>query len=127
MNPRTRNIALFIPLILFSYGCAPVLFATAGAIGGYAASRDSVTIDLDKPWDRVWAACLEETKKQGVSKREDRANGRIDAKVQMADVVVTLKQLTPATVRVVVRARKNLLPQVEVAQRLGVAIARRVE
>ncbi len=107
-------------------GCAPVLLAFSGAVVGYAVSHDSVTVDLDRPWDRIWSACLEETKRQGRVKSEDRANGRIDARIQKTDVVVTLEQLTPSTVRVVIRARRNLLPQVEVAQHLGVGIARRV-
>ena len=106
-------------------GCAPVLLATAGVVVGYAVSRDSVTIDLDRPLDKIWAASLEETKQQGFLKREDRGRGRLDARIRDADVSVTLEQLTPSTVRLVIRARKHLLPQVEVAQRLGVAIARR--
>lgn len=113
-------------LLAFSLsGCAPVLLATAGVVAGYAVSRDSVTIDLDRPWDKVWAASLEETKRQGLLKREDRGRGLIDARIRETDVSVTLEQLTPSTVRLVIRARRHLLPQVEVAQRLGVAIARR--
>ena len=107
-------------------GCAPILLATAGAVVGYAVSRDSVTLDLDRPLDRVWSACLEETKHQGTVKKQDQARGRIDAHIRRTDVVVTVDALTPSTVRVVIRARKNLLPQVEIAQRLGVGIARRV-
>ncbi len=108
-------------------GCAPVLLATVGAVAGYAVSKDSVTIDLDRPWERVWASCLEETKRQGRIKREDRARGRIDARIKETDVVATLEQLTPSTVRVIIRARRNLLPKVEVAQRLGIGIAQRAE
>ncbi len=114
-------------LLVSCAGCAPILLATAGAVAGYAVSKDSVTIDLDRSWDRVWASCLEEAKHLGKIKREDRVKGRIDARINEADAVITLDQLTPATVRVVIRARKRLLPQVEVAQKLGIGIARRVE
>jgi len=109
-----------------SAGCAPVLLASMGAVAGYAVSRDSVTLDLDRPSNRVWAACLEEVKLQGRLKKEDRANGRLEAQIREVDVVVTLEQLTPSTVRVLIRARKNLLPKVDVAQRLSLGIARRV-
>lgn len=113
--------------LLFSHtGCAPILLASAGAIAGYAVSRDSVTLDFDRSWDTAWAASLEEVKRQGRLKKANRSEGRIDAQIRHTDVVVTLDQLTPATVRVVIRARKHLLPQVDVAQRLGVSIARRV-
>ena len=121
----TLSAAVLVNLLLA--GCAPLLLATAGAVGGYAVSRDSVTVDLDRPREQVWAAALEETKKQGRIKREDKVNGRIDAQIKEVDVVVTLEQLTPSTVRVVIRARKHLLPQVEVAQRLGIGIARRAQ
>ena len=87
---------------------------------------DSVTMDLDEPLDRVWRAALEELRSQGSLKRENANRRRLDARIQQADVVVTLKQLTSSTVRVVVRARKNLLPKVEVAQAVSVAILRRV-
>lgn len=103
-------------------GCAPLLITT-GAVGGYAVSKDSVTIDLDQSWDRIWEISLQETKRLGQIKRQDPENGRIDARIQKTDVVLTLQKLTPKTVRVVIHARKYLLPHVEMAQRLGVAIA----
>ncbi len=112
-------------LLVTNCGCAPILLTTAGVIVGYAVSRDSVTLDLDRPWDRIWEISLEETKHQGIVKREDRVKGRIDARIREADVTLSLEQLTPSTVRVVIRARKHLLPKVDVAQRLGVAVARR--
>lgn len=112
-------------LALALSGCAPVLIATAGAVGGYAVSRDSVTLDLDRPLERVWALCLEETQGQGTIKRQDRRRDRIEARIREADVVVTVERLTDSTVRVIIRARKHLLPQVETAQRLALGIARR--
>ena len=122
---HTRAVILGALLAIGLSGCAPIFLATAGAVVGYAVSRDSVTVDLDRPLDRVWSACLEESKHQGTVKRQDQARGRIDAHIRGVDVVVTVDSLTPSTVRVVIRARKNLLPQVDIAQRLGVAIARR--
>ena len=107
-------------------GCAPVLLA-AGAVAGYAVSRDSVLLDMDQPWDKVWSAAKQEVTETGQVKRENPKRGRLDARVEEADVVVVLKQLTPTTVRVVVRARKNLLPKVDVAQKLALGIQRRAE
>ncbi len=107
-------------------GCAPVLLAT-GVVVGYAVSRDSVLLDLDQPWDRAWSAAQQEVSEQGLVKRENPKRGRLDARVEEADVVIVLKQLTPSTVRVVVRARKNLLPKVDVAQKVALGIQRRVE
>ncbi len=119
------RMTLFVPVFFLS-GCAPVLLASAGIAAGYAVSRDSVTLDFDRQKEQVWKVCVEETQRQGMVKRVDPKSGRLDAQIQQASVVLTLEQLTPATVRVVIRARKNLLPKIEVAQRLALAIARRV-
>ena len=122
---------IYLPLLMLCWalpttsGCA-VLLVGGGAVAGYAASRDSVIMDLDEPLDRVWSAALEEIQSQGSLKRENAGRGRLDARIREADVVVTVRQLTSSTVRVVVRARKNLLPKVDVAQGVAVAILRRV-
>ena len=110
-----------------SAGCAPVLIGTAGAVAGYAVSRDSVIVDMDHPWDRAWGAARQELSERGQIKRENPKRGRLDARIEEADVVVALKQLTPSTVRVIVRARKNLLPKVDVAQRVALGIQKKVE
>ena len=121
-----RRFLFFLLCIPLISGCAPVLLAT-GAVAGYAISRDSVVMDLDRPWDRVWKAAQEEIKQQGSLKRENPKRGRLDARIQEADVVVVLKQLTPSTVRVIVRSRKNLLPKVDVSQKVALGIQRRIE
>ena len=115
-------LCAFLPL---GGGCAPVLIAT-GAVAGYAVSRDSVVMDLDKSWDDVWNAAQEEVGEQGQVKRENRERGRLDARIEETDVVVIIKQLTPSTVRVAVRARKYLLPKVDVAQRVALGIRERL-
>ena len=122
---RTHGILCLLAFLLS--GCAPVLLATVGAVAGYAGSKDSVTLDLDRPWNQVWKACLEQMNEEGRLKKTDQGNGRLDARVKETDVVLTLEQLTPSTVRVTIRARRHLLPRVEVAQHIGLGIARRIK
>jgi hypothetical protein len=112
-----------LPLLV---GCAPVLVA-AGAAVGYAASRDSVTVALDHPMEMVWEAVVEEVRLLGKVKREDPKRRRVEGRVEGADVVITLKPLTVSTVRAVVRARQNLLPRPDIAQRIGFGLVRRIE
>jgi hypothetical protein len=107
-------------------GCAPMLIAT-GAAAGYAISRDSMVMTLNNPWMHVWQAALEEAKSQGLIKWENMRAGKIAALVQDVDVAITLKQLTPSTIRVTVRARKHLLPKVDIAQQVGLGISRRLD
>jgi len=106
-------------------GC-PVVLVGAGAVGGYAVSRDRVDLTLERPYDQVWSACLEETKRMGLLRNVDEKVGRIEAVNQGAHLVVTLQRLTETTVKVTVRARKALLPKVELAQQLAARIAKRV-
>lgn len=118
--------ALGWAVLPLSAGCAPMLVA-AGAAAGYAASRDSVTLDLDGSPERVWEAATEEIRELGKIKREDLKQRRLDGQVEGADVVITLRPLTASTVRVAVRARRNLLPKPEIAQRIAFGIVRRTE
>jgi len=126
MKKRSLTLVLLSGLALVSYGCDPFWMA-AGAVAGYAASRDSVAMDLDHSWDHLWRVVLEESRSTGFVKRENSKRGRVDVRIQDSDVVITLKQLTPSTVRVVVRARKHLLPHAEVAQRVAVNILQRAK
>ena len=120
-----------IRLLLFCFflplcgGCAPFLIAT-GAVAGYAVSRDSVVMDLEQPREAVWDAAQQEANELGHVKRENPERGRLDARIEEADVVVVIKELTPSVVRVVVRARKHLLPKVDVAQKVALGIQKRL-
>lgn len=126
MKNRSFLYSGCVLLLVLTAGCAPVLIATGAAVG-YAVSRDSATLDLDHSREQVWNACVEEVKRFGEIKREDPQRGRLDARVEGTDVVLTLKQLTSSTLRVTIRARRTLLPKPEIAQRLGFSIQRRVE
>ena len=116
--------AAALALALGLSGCA-ALWAAGGAAAGYALTRDSLVFSVeDRAFRRVWETAAREAHRQGTVKAEDPGKGRLDARVQGADVVVTLEQLTVTTVRVTIRARKNLLPRRDVAEHLGLAILR---
>ena len=113
-----------LALALGASGCA-ALWVAGGTAAGYALTRDSMAFTVeDRSFSRVWEAAARETRRQGTVKAEDPGKGRLDARIEGADVVVTLEQLTVTTVRVTVRARKNLLPRRSVAEQLGLAILR---
>ena len=52
--------------------------------------------------------------------------GRIEATTQGTHLVVTLERLTETTVKVIIKARKHMLPQIEIAQRLATRLAKRL-
>lgn len=116
--------AAALALAFGASGCA-ALWVAGGAAAGYALTRDSMAFSVeDRAFRRVWEAAAREARRRGTVKAEDPGKGRLDARIEGADVVVTLEQLTVTTVRVTVRARKNLLPRRGVAEQLGLAILR---
>lgn len=97
-------------------GCAVALLG-AGAAGGYAIGKDSVTSHLDLSQGRVYRQALAVAKQMGQVKVEDAVHGLIRATINAATVTITVKPLTKKTVELTVKARDRfLLPKVAVAQ-----------
>ena len=116
---------LWATVWLSTTGCAAVVLG-AGAVAGYAVSRDHVELMVERPFDQVWLAALEETKRAGLLKDVNKDTGRIEAVSQGTHITVTLEPVSETTIKVLVRARKHLLPTIEVAQRLATRLARRL-
>lgn len=106
-------------------GCAVALIGV-GAVAGYAVSRDHAELTVERPYDQVWEVCVDEMKRVGLLQQADRKSGRLDAINQGTHVSVSLQRMTELSVKIIVKARKNLLPKVEVAQTLATRLARRL-
>ena len=116
MRLQRLQIVLLTVFSLGISGCA-LLLVGAGAVGGYAISRDSVRNVFDVPQDRVYEKSLAVAKSMGMVKLEDHFHGIIKADIQDANVTITVKQLTKKTVELMVRGRSHFfLPKVDVAQ-----------
>ncbi|MBI4314062.1 MAG: hypothetical protein HY594_04520 [Candidatus Omnitrophica bacterium] len=107
-------------------GCAAAAVLGAGAVAGYAVSRDHVEMMVERPYPQVWAAVLDETKRFALLKETYPAQGLIEANAQGTHLVITVAKETELTVKVVIKARRNLLPKIDVAQRLATRIAKRI-
>ena len=117
MGSKKSLIAVLIGLCLGGSGCA-LLLVSAGAAGGYAMSKDSVKNHYDLSQDRVFRAALVATKELGQISEEDSAHGIIRAKVGETSVTITVKPITKKTVELKVKARKTLMPDIEIAQQV---------
>lgn len=118
--------AVVLGLLMTAVGCAPILIG-AGAIGGYAISKDSVTNSYDLSFDHVYQVSREVVEKVGLITQEDAKRGLIKATVPGANVSVTLKRLTARTVQLKVKARNDVfLPKIEVAQSIYNQIAEKL-
>ena len=118
MRSRIGWAGMFLVSTLVFSGCAALLIG-AGAVGGYAVGRDSVVANLEKSKEAVYRKSLEVANKAGQVTLEDAKRGLIELTTPEAvKVRITLKQLTSRTVELRVKARKNMLPKVDVAQDL---------
>ena len=121
---RTKILFLSIPFLAFYLcGCVPLIIGgAAGALGAYAASKDTIQGDTDKMYDSVWYAASEVARSYGIIKQEDQASGYIALERESAKIYIQLIRLTQATTRLKVSARKHHLPDLTLAQDLFVRI-----
>ncbi|MBI4355307.1 MAG: DUF3568 family protein [Candidatus Omnitrophica bacterium] len=98
-------------------GCA-VLLLGLGAAGGYAIGKDTVRNDFEKNFGTVYRAGLLTARQMGQVTIEDERHGKIEATVEESKVWIRVEQNTPTTVRLKVKARKNLLPNIDLAQQV---------
>ena len=102
--------------LAMSAGCAPLLVG-AGALGGYAISKDSVRNQFELPRERIYARSLEVAKQMGFVVSEDAAHGAIEVRIQDTNVHITVTPVTKQSVELKVKARNKLLmPEIDIAQ-----------
>ena len=113
---------LFLPLL--ATGCAPILIGGAAAASAIVVSQDFATTSIDVSYRRAWSAANDELKRIGQVDRSFQKLGEINATVEGSRVKVKISRLTEKTVDIKVSARKNLLPNTELAQIILASIIR---
>lgn len=109
--------------ILNLSACAPLIVGAAvGAVGGYAASRDTIQGDSDKPYESLWNAAVRVAQIRGKIRREDAYAGTIQSDAESSLVWIRLIRLTHSTTRIRISARKYHFPNLALAQDLYVKI-----
>ena len=118
MRGQTRSwIIATLLLACITGGCA-VLLLGLGVAGGYAISKDTVRNDFEQSFGTVFRASVIVAQQQGLVTLEDEKRGRIEATIEESTVWIKVEQNTPKTVRLKVTARKNLLPNIDLAQKV---------
>ena len=122
---RHLFIAVLFSLVLS--GCAAVLVG-AGAAGGYAIGPDYVQGETDKDFSGIYNSALDVAGIMGViqSKYSSPAVGKIRAKVENSSLEISIERLTRHTLRLKVKSRKNLMPNIALAQKVYNNILQRV-
>ncbi|MFC1709701.1 DUF3568 family protein [Candidatus Omnitrophota bacterium] len=106
--------------LLFS-GCIFII-AGVGALGGYAISKDTIQGETDKTFANTWNSSLDVLNIMGLVHTEYKSKGKMEAKVGSSDVKVTIEEVTANSTRLRVSARKYLLPDIGLAQKIYIKI-----
>ena len=108
-----------VGLVLVLSGCAAMLVG-AGAAGGYAIGPDYIQGETDKDFSGIYNSALDVVEIMGViqSKYSSASVGKIRAKVENSSLEISVERLTRHTVRLKVKSRKNLMPNIALAQKV---------
>ncbi len=113
---RGMAVGLLAVASLGLSGC-PVLLLGAGVAGGYAISEDSVRNQFEMTKPDLYARSRAVAQELGLITAEDSRGGIIRAKIQDANVTISVKPLTRKSVELKVKARNSfMMPEVDVAQ-----------
>ncbi|MDD5085709.1 MAG: DUF3568 family protein [Candidatus Omnitrophica bacterium] len=116
MKNITRGMAIAL-VLLMSSGCAAVLIG-GGIAGGIAVSKDTAEIVKDTSCNKAWDVTHKTLDEMGVINLEDKKAGKIEANVKDSKITAQVTQLTPKSVKVTVKARKNMFPNVDLAMEI---------
>ncbi len=122
-----RQLVIVALFSLFLSGCAVVLVG-AGAAGGYAIGPDYVQGETDKDFSGIYNSALDIAGIMGIiqSKYSSPTVGKIRAKVENSSLEISMERLTRHTLRLKVKSRKNLMPNIALAQKVYNNILQRV-
>lgn len=127
---RKKNIFLLFAVgafCLLSSGCIYVIAGGVGALGGYAISPDTVEGESEASYDTAWDSAVEVLEIMGTVSSKDYKAGTIDATVDGSKVSMDISQISSSDVRLRVKARKNMLPNIKVAQDVFVKVKKKIK
>ena len=99
----------------------------AGAVGGYAASRDTFEGVSAKGQDEIWDAATHVLSIMGEVKDSDRKNGSISAIVSGVNVSVNVVPVSLTATKLRIKARKSIFPRIATAQDVYTKIMHQLE
>lgn len=107
----------FIIVFLLS-GCAAAVLMGTGVAGGYAIGRDYVQGEAEHKYERVYNSALSVVGSMGIidSQFSNPSMAKIKARVENSSLEVNINRITRSSLRLRVKSRKNLMPNIELAQ-----------
>ena len=114
-------------LCVFSSGCVFVVVGAAGAVGGYAVTRDTFEGVSSKSQEELLASAHKVMSIMGTILNERPKDGEIVGTVYGAHVTIDVIQINLTTSRLRVRARKLIFPRIGIAQEIYTKIMNQLE
>jgi hypothetical protein len=127
LSVKVYPVLLAAFLCAFSSGCVFLVIGGVGAVGGYAATRDTFEGVSSKGQDELIAAAQKVLSIMGTITDARPKDGEIVATVYGNHVVVDVIQVNLTTSRLRVKARKDLFPSLGVAQEVYTKIMNQLE
>jgi hypothetical protein len=122
-----RHICLAVFLCVFSSGCVFIIVGAAGAVGGYAVTRDTFEGVSSKSQEELLASAHKVMSIMGTILNERPKDGEIVGTVYGAHVTIDVVQINLTTSRLRVRARKLIFPRIGIAQEIYTKIMNQLE
>ena len=114
-------------LLCFSLsGCVWAILG-AGAVGGYAISKDTIVGEVDSDYDTLWLAAERVAGIMGEIKTQDRMKGTIELDIDRTRVSIQIERLTLETLRLRIKVRKYMMPNIGLAQKVFIKIQQQIE
>lgn len=120
-------VVMVIGLTVSFSGCTALVAVGAGAVGGYAISRDTFEGITGKGQEEIWDAAHTVLSIMGIINEDNRKQGELHATVYGASVTVAVMAVNLTTTKLRVKARKNLFPRSGLAQEIYTKIINQLE
>lgn len=117
---------LMIPILFSMSGCIYLVVGGIGALGGYVVSPDTVEGMTDNSVEDLWDAAEEVVSIMGEVENVLDVSGVMVAYINRSEVTITIIKINESTTKLVVKARKTIFPQINLAQDVFVKILSKV-
>ena len=125
---RFLHGALALAVVFSTTGCAALFLAAgAGAVGGYAVSRDTFEGVTAKSQEEIWDAAKRVMSIMGSVEEDNRHNGQMVARINGAAVTLTLFPVNLTTTKIRIKARKGIFPRIGTAQEVYTKIINQLD
>ncbi len=124
-----RRLVLAFMVLAGLTGCvaAPIVLVGAGVVGGYAISRDTFEGNTNKSAEELWDTANKILGIMGSIDLSDRKRDELSGHVNGATVWITVIPINSSTTKLRIKARKNLLPAIGIAQDVYAKILNQLE